>query len=350
MTPHRPALHRLDDGYTFCRVVNGCWQLAAGHSARRLDSERVLSGLERLARAGFVTFDCADIYTGVEELLGELRRRLALAGIDIGIHTKFVPDRSALASLSRRDVERTVHRSLRRLGVERLDLVQFHWWDWSVPGWAEAALWLDELRRRGDIARLGVTNTDTVRLAEILDAGVPIVTAQVQYSLLDRRPENGLAQLCRRRGVALLCYGSLAGGFLSETWLDRPPPAPPLANRSLEKYRLMIDEAGGWKPFQHLLARLDRIARRHGATVANVASRWVLDRPAVGAVILGATGDRHLDENRRLFEMELGAAELGELESYLGEHPGPPGDVYSVERQWRGPHARLLRTDLNRDA
>ncbi len=343
-----PTRFQLDDGYSFCSVINGCWQLASGHSGRSLDREALLAELAELARAGFDTFDCADIYTGVEELLGELRRRLLPEGIEIAIHTKFVPDRSELAGLTRRSVERIVHRSLRRLGVERLDLVQLHWWDWQVPGWIDAASWLDDLRRTGDIARLGVTNTDTVHLAEMLDAGVPILTDQVQYSLLDRRPEHGLADFCREQGVELLCYGTLAGGFLTGRYLDTAAPTPPFDNRSLEKYRLMIDESGGWPRFQGLLERLAEVAARHGVEVANVAARWVLDRPGVGGIILGATGAHHLEENLQLFELEIDAADHRRLADFLAEHPGAPGDVYSGERQWDGPHAAILRTDLSR--
>ena len=348
MTPHAPTRFQLADGYSFARLINGCWQLAAGHSGHRPGNEELLGGLEELARAGFTTFDCADIYSGVEELLGELRRRLSPEGVDIEIHTKFVPDRGALRGISRRYVREIVHRSLQRLGVDRLDLVQYHWWDWEVPGWIDVALWLDELRRQGDIGRLGMTNTDVVHLAEILEAGVPIVTNQVQYSLLDRRPDNGLAAFCREQGVELLCYGALAGGFLSARWLGSPEPTAPLANRSLVKYRLIVDELGGWRELQTLLATLGAIAERHEVSLANVAARWVLDRPAVGAIIVGAGGAAHLEENLRLFDLELDDEDQRALGRLLAERPGPPGDVYSLERDWSGPHAAILRTELNR--
>jgi aryl-alcohol dehydrogenase-like predicted oxidoreductase len=348
MTSHAPTRFQLADGYSFTRLINGCWQLAEGHAPQRPGREELLAGLEELARAGFTTFDCADIYTGVEELLGELRRRLSPEGVEIEIHTKFVPDRGMLAGISRRYVREIIHRSLARLGVDRLDLVQYHWWDWHVPGWIDVALWLDELRRQGDIGRLGMTNTDVVHLAEILEAGVPIVTNQVQYSLLDRRPENGLSAFCREQGIELLCYGTLAGGFLTERWLGAAEPAAPLANRSLVKYRLIVEELGGWPELQLLLATLAAIAARHDASVANVATRWVLDRPAVGAVVVGTAGSAHLEDNLRLFDLELDDADRRTLGRLLTENPGPPGDVYSMERDWNGPHAAILRTELNR--
>jgi len=347
MSRDLPQRFRLLDGYDFPRLINGCWQLAERHSRRRLDRETTLQELETLARAGLTTFDCADIYTGVEELLGELRRRLRPEGLEIRVHTKCVPNRSTLQTIARRDIEQIIHRSLRRLGVEQLDLVQYHWWDFEVPDWIEAAQWLDELRRAGKIARLGLTNTDAPHLAELLESGVPIVTNQVQYSLLDRRPEHGLAAFCQDQGVQLLCYGSLAGGFLTDSYLGATAPEPPLANRSLVKYRLIVDELGGWEALQSILRPAAAIAERHGARLANVATRWVLDRPTVGAVIVGVADSRHLDSNLDLFNLHLDASDRRLLGRVLDALPGPPGDVYALERDWDGPHARIMWTDLN---
>ncbi len=349
MTRHAATRFQLADGYSFTRVINGCWQLAVGHSQTHRDRESLLGELEQLARAGLTTFDCADIYTGVEELLGELKRRLAPQGIDIEVHTKFVPDRAALPDVDRHYVEEIIHRSLNRLGVEQLDLVQYHWWDWTVPGWIDTALYLDELRRQGKIGRLGMTNTDVAHVARVLDAGVPLVSNQVQYSVLDRRPDNGMTDFCADQGIELLCYGTLAGGFLTERWLGAPNPDQPLENRSLVKYRLIIDEFGGWSAFQQLLRTLDGIAHKHGTSIANVATRWVLDRPSVGAAIIGVRGSHHLTSNLRVDDLELDADDRDAIDAELLDRSGPPGDVYSVERRWEGPHARVMWTDINSD-
>ena len=118
--------------------------------------------MDRFVDAGITTFDCADIYTGVEALIGEwLKRRGARgAAVPVQVHTKYVPDLDRLPTHSRADVVRGVDRSLARLGVERLDLVQLHWWDYDVPGYVDAAAWLDELRRAGKIRHVGLTNFD----------------------------------------------------------------------------------------------------------------------------------------------------------------------------------------------
>ncbi|HVS12975.1 MAG TPA: aldo/keto reductase [Thermoanaerobaculia bacterium] len=340
----------LAPGYRVHRLINGCWQLAAGHGAWGLGGERAaaLRHLEALWDEGRTTFDCADIYTGVEETLGELRRRLVARSGDpepIQIHTKLVPDRSALPGVDRSYVERIVDRSLRRLGVERIDLVQFYWWDEEVPGCVDAVGWLDELRRAGKVRLLGVTNFCARRLQPLLDAGLPIRTAQVQYSLLDRRPHRRLETLAREHGIALLGYGSLAGGFLAERFLGAPPP-PADENRSQTKYRLVIEEAGGWDAYQELLRRLSAVAARHGVGMAAVAVRWVLDQPQVAAAIVGASprGGEPLeplgfaldDEDRALLE-GAGLCELA-------------GDVYELEREPGGRHAAIMRYDLNREA
>ena len=221
---------RLAPGYTISCLLKGGWQLAGGHGA--VDPADALSDMDRFVDAGMTTFDCADIYTGVEALIGEwLKRRGARGGArPVQVHTKYVPDLDQLSTHSRADVTRGIDRSLARLGVACLDLVQLHWWDYGVPGYVEAAAWLDDLRRAGKIRNVGLTNFDQQRLSEVIAAGIPISAHQVQYSVLDRRPAEGMAALCADHGIGLLCYGALAGGFFSNRYLGRSAPTPPLEN------------------------------------------------------------------------------------------------------------------------
>ncbi|TIU64755.1 MAG: aldo/keto reductase, partial [Mesorhizobium sp.] len=270
----------LATGYTISRVIRGGWQLAGGHGA--IDREQAVADLIATLDAGIFTYDCADIYTGVEELFGAARLRLANErGLDAAarmkVHTKLVPDLERLAGISRDYIRSIVDQSLRRLKTERIDLVQFHWWDYAQPRYVEAMAWLDELRREGKVRNLGTTNFDTPRLAEILAAGIPLVSQQLQYSVLDQRPADRLAALAARNGVGFLCYGSVAGGFLSDRWLGAAEPATPLENRSLVKYKLIIDDFGGWDLFQQLLRALKTAGDRHGVDIATIASAWVLE-------------------------------------------------------------------------
>jgi aryl-alcohol dehydrogenase-like predicted oxidoreductase len=337
--------HFFADGYHISRLIKGSWHLAGGHGA--IERGAAIEDMARFVEAGITTFDCADIYTGVEALIGDFRRAYPAVAKTVQVHTKFVPDLDRLASVDANYVESIIDRSLQRLGMEALDLVQFHWWDYSVPGYVEAALALEALRTKGKIRRIGVTNFDTARLAELLAAGVRISTHQVQYSLLDRRPQGAMTDLCRAHGIGLLCYGTVLGGFLSERWLGRDEPGEPYANRSLTKYKLIIDDAGGWDTFQHLLKTLEPIAHRHGTDIASIGTAVVLDRPQVAAAIVGATNAAHLDAHRRLDAIRLAPDEHAAIGACLAAHTGPEGDVYTLERDRTGRHGRIMKYNLN---
>jgi aryl-alcohol dehydrogenase-like predicted oxidoreductase len=337
----------LAPGYSVARIVNGGWQLSAGHGAAPVDVRSAVAAMTRLAEAGFTTFDCADIYSGVEELIGRFLASYPRRS-EIQVHTKLVPDKSALGRVDRRYVERIVDRSLKRLGVERLDLVQYHWWDPAVPGAVETALALRELREAGKIRLLGATNFGVRELGAIVEAGVPVAVHQVQYSLLDRRPENGMVDLCAAHGIHLFCYGSLAGGFVSERHLGRGEPADPMPNRSLVKYRLIIEEFGGWGSFQELLGAVKRVADKHGVSVANVAARWTLERPQVAGVIVGARTAEHVRSNLATFGFELDDEDRRLLAAVTSRSAGPAGDVFGLERIPRGRHSAIMKTELNR--
>jgi aryl-alcohol dehydrogenase-like predicted oxidoreductase len=340
----------LDPEYSISRIIVGGWQFSAGHGAEGavgLDPEALLDGLVEL---GLTTFDCADIYTGVEELFGRfLRRRRSGEPGEIQIHTKFVPDLDVLPRIRRSHVERIINRSLSRLGVEALDLVQFHWWDFTVPGYVEVMHWLGALKEEGKIRHLGVTNFDQLHLAELVDSGAEIVSNQVQYSVLDRRPEKELAPYCREKGISLLCYGALAGGFLTDRYLGMEEPPGEMENRSLVKYRLIIEEMGGWKPYLALLGTLGGIARRRGVPLPSVALRYVLDGPGVAAAITGLASPAQAVEALKALDLRLEAEDVEALEEALRNVRPPPGPVYGLERDREGPHGVIMRYNLNEE-
>jgi aryl-alcohol dehydrogenase-like predicted oxidoreductase len=337
----------LAPGYDISRVLKGGWQLAGGHGS--IDAAAALVDMDRYVDAGITTFDCADIYTGVESLIGDWRRTRTDAAARIQVHTKYVPDLDRLAEHSRADVVRGIDRSLQRLGVDALDLVQLHWWDYDVPGYVEAAGWIDELRGAGKVRHLGLTNFDQPRLREFIDAGLPITSHQVQYSVLDRRPAAGMAAACAAESIGLLCYGALAGGFLSERWLSVPAPAEPLENRSLTKYRLIIEEFGGWSRFQQMLGVLRDIGARHGAGIGAVAMRWVLDQPNVAGIIVGVRHAGHLPAIASALALHLDAGDRDAISRVQAGAPGPAGEVYGLERVKGGTHASIMRYSLNRE-
>jgi len=339
----------LTDDYFITRVIVGGWQFSPGHGAHEASGTDPVELFSQLVDLGFTTFDCADIYQGVEEFLGRVRRRVAGSGGagPVRIHTKFVPDLDILPTIDRSYVEGIIDRSLTRLGVGCLDLLQFHWWDFDVPGFEEVGRWLAELRDKGKIRNLGVTNFDRRHLEALVSAGVPIVSNQVQYSVLDRRPATDLADYCRKQGIHLLCYGALSGGFLTDGWAGAPEPSPDTINRSLVKYRLIIGEAGGWEVFQSILTALKKVAHRHGVNSASVALRWVLDQPQVAATITGIDSLGHAMELREAFDLTLDEEDHGRIREALQAATGPSGPVYGLERDREGPHGRIMRYNLN---
>ncbi len=339
-------------------IIVGAWQLSAGHHRTPKSRTEALDIFDALLELGVTAFDCADIYTGVEELLGAWLGRLrGTHGIDLAgrvrIHTKLVPDRSALGAVDRAYVERIVDRSLERLGVERLDLVQFAWWDYAEPGYVDAALWLAELVSAGKVGAVGVTNFDVTHLSELIEAGVPVRTNQLQYSAIDHRPAGHMAAFCQDRDIPMLCYGTLAGGFLTDRWLGRPDPVPAgtdhraLPTRSLTKYRLIVDELGGWDALQGLLRTLRAIADRHDASIAQVAVRYVLSRPGVSSAIVGLSTPERIADCVAAAGLSLDAEDLEAIAAHVDRAPGPSGPVFGLEREPGSKHAGIMKYDLN---
>jgi aryl-alcohol dehydrogenase-like predicted oxidoreductase len=335
----------LRDGYSISRIIKGGWHLAGDHGA--IEPRQAVSDMATFVEAGITTFDCADIYTGVELLIGEFRRTYPSLAPRVQVHTKFVPDLSDLRYVDGKYVEGIIDRSLQRLGMECLDLVQFHWWDFSVRRYVETALELERLRRAGKIAHLGVTNFDTPHLQQVVEAGVPIVSHQLQYSLIDDRPDYRMVNFCRAQGIVLLCYGTVGGGFLSERWLGKPAPRSDLNNRSLVKYKLIIDDFGGWDLFQQLLEVLAEIAGKHSTDIASVATRAMLDKPQVAACIVGATNTAHLQAHGGIGELRLDADDLDSIAAVTDYRRGPREDVYVLERDRSGRHGQIMKYELS---
>jgi len=333
----------LAPGYSIAKIINGCWQLTPDHGGGPESEKQVLKRFAELVDHGFTTFDCADIYTGTEEMLGRFRGTLADPD-SIQVHTKFVPDKTTLAELDDATIDAVIDRSRRRLDVDALDLVQFHWWDYSVTGLDRLYDRLLRAQEAGRIRHLGVTNFNTDYLLGLIDQSPSIVSMQAQYSLIDRRPERQMVDACDKAGVGILAYGALAGGFLSDRYRRRP--APEALNRSLTKYRLIIDDAGGWDAFQGLLDVLSAIADKHGTGIDRVAARWVLDRPSVAAVILGVGSRSRAAENQALGRLALDEADRTAIDDCLVSLSIPEGDPYDLERDPDSIHSGIIRTNL----
>ena len=328
-----PSVERceLAPGFTVSRVLTGLWQIADLESdGNALDPSAAAREMAPYVEAGFTAFDMADHYGSSEIIAGTFARQ---NGPSTGVEllTKWVPKPGRI---SRDTVRAAVDLSLSRLKADRLDLLQFHAWAYHDPGWLDCLFWLQELRDEGLIGHLGLTNFDTAHLRIVLASGIDVVSNQVCYSLIDGRAEGGMTELCDAHGVKLLAYGTVAGGFLTERWLGAPEPDwDRLETASLMKYGRFIRVAGGWEPLQSVLQAIADVARKHGVSMANVACRYVLERPAVGGIIIGARLGRsdHIEDNLRLFDFSLDEEDVERIEgarARLTPVPGDCGDEY----------------------
>ncbi len=316
----------LAEGLTISRVVNGLWQIAdLERDGRAFDLDQAALAMSPYVEAGLTTFDMADHYGSAEVIAGmfggERAERL----------TKWAPKPGPV---SREDVLEAVERSLKRLRTDQIDLLQFHAWTYSDPSWLDALFHLQDLKREGLIRHIGVTNFDAAHLRIAVRTGIEIVSNQVSFSLLDGRAAAELSDFCIAHNVRLLAYGTLLGGFLTEAWLGREEPDwDALGTWSHMKYGRFIRAAGGWAAFQQLLRRIDAVATKHGAPMAAVASRWVLDHEAVAGVIVGTrlSKSAHIEDTLRIFDLTLDEEDRKLLEKgrrYLKALPGDCGDEY----------------------
>lgn len=308
MTSQNERKYQLAHDLQISRILNGMWQVAGAHGY--IDPTSAINSMMNYHNAGFTTWDLADIYGPAENFVGDFRRKLSKekgeqALVDVKALTKFVPNPSIM---TRPIVEQSINASLSKMDLKTLDLLQFHWWDYTDTNYLNALDYLSELRDEGKIKHVGLTNFDTERMQVMFDHGLNLVSNQVQYSLIDLRPEVKMEKFCKQHDIGLLTYGTLCGGLVSEKFLGKPEPLRgDLNTASLQKYKNMIDSWGGWSLFQELLRTLDEIAHKHGVSIANVATRYILDKPQVAGVIIGVRlgiAD-HIAENNRVFDMKL---------------------------------------------
>jgi aryl-alcohol dehydrogenase-like predicted oxidoreductase len=329
--------YKLNPDLTVCRILNGMWQVAGGHGY--IDHEKAVEDMIKYHNSGFTTWDLADIYGPAEDLIGEFRRRLLkLRGKEeldrIQALTKWVP---RPGKITRSTVIENIQKSLNRMNVSSIDLLQFHWWDYNNPYYMDALKYLTDLRDNGIIKNIGLTNFDTERVQIMMDADLPIVSNQIQYSIIDRRPEVKMIPFCQKHDISLLAYGSLCGGLMSDRYLEREKPsAAELDTLSLRKYYQMIEAWGGWNLFQEVLSNLKAAAQKHKVSIANIATRYILDSPAVAGVIIGTRLGivDHRASNEQVFNLKLDRSDLDAIDAVckksnnLYEKIGDCGDEY----------------------
>ena len=228
------------------RVVTGLWQVAdMEREGQALDLEAMAAAMLPYAQAGLTTFDMADHYGSAEDVVGVFSKTYGTEK-PVQLLTKWVPEPGPVSKAA---VRAAIERSLTRMQTERLDLLQFHTWSYADSSWLDCLFYLQELREEGLIANLGLTNFDTAHVGVVVNSGIEVVSNQVCFSLLDQRASREMTALCLEHGIKLLAYGTVAGGLLTERWLDEPEPALDEGTWSQMKYKRFIREAGGWGVF-----------------------------------------------------------------------------------------------------
>lgn len=312
--------------FTVPRLFNGLWQLSS-NAWGSAPTPKIRRQMAHYAEHGYTAFDMADHYGSSELLFGQFRNSSTNPG-SIFCATKWCVFRQT--NPTRAVVEAAVQERLDRIQSASVDLLQFHWQDYSDKGYLVALQHLQDLKAEGKIGNIGLCNFDTIRTDEICTSLGPgsIVSNQIQFSLIDTRPLHGMADVCEKHNLKLLTYGTLCGGFLSDKWFGAPEPDLYSGNLtpSQRKYLDMIVKAwGDWTLFQELLGALRAIGDRHGGvSIANVATRWVLDHPCVGAVIIGTRLgiSDHTEDNQKVMSLRLNDADRASLETVLDRSNG----------------------------
>src|SRR3972149_3625040 len=297
MTLQNERRYQLAPNLQISRILNGMWQVAGGHGY--IDPTSAINSMIDYHNTGFTTWDLADIYGPAEDFVGDFRHKLRQVQGESALDnvqalTKFVPNPG---TMTRPVVEQSINESLSKMDLTILDLLQFHWWDYNDTNYLNALDYLSELRDEGKIKHIGLTNFDTQRMQVMIDHDLNLVSNQVQYSLIDVRPEIKM-----------------------EKFLGRPEPLRGHLNTaSLQKYKNMIDAWGGWILFQELLRTLDEIARKHSVSIANVATRYILDKPQVAGVIIGVRLGiaEHIADNLRVFDMKLDGDDYSKIKAVI---------------------------------
>jgi aryl-alcohol dehydrogenase-like predicted oxidoreductase len=269
---------------------------------------------------------------GVELIVGEHN---ATSALKLTAFTKWCPQENGVKTYENADA--AVESALKRLNQKQIAVLQYHVWDYTDNTYLHNLTHLTALQQQGKIAHIGLTNTDAAHLELLINSGFRIVTNQVSTSVIDRRVITGrLNDVCLKYGVGILAYGTLMGGFLSEKWLGKSEPVDiNELNWSLRKYLRFIWAAGGWDAYQTVLKAMDVVAKNHQVPISAVATRYVLDIPAVAAVIVGSRlsegSESYVDANLQVFSFDLTKEDIrliAKAQEGLKDVPGDCGDEY----------------------
>jgi aryl-alcohol dehydrogenase-like predicted oxidoreductase len=280
----------------------------------------------RAVEAGINFFDTANMYSlgASEEITGRAIRKYANRD-EVVIASKVyykMGDGPNLSGLSRKHIVQSCEASLRRLGVDAIDLYYIHRWDGAVP-LEETLEALNDLVRWGKVRYLGASSGPAWQMARALSISerngwARFVAMQNHYNVIYREEEREMNPLCRHAGIGLVPWSPLARGMLA-----RPKPVDErvrgggTSRAELDGYsEALYDHPADW----NVVDAVERVATQRGASMAEVALAWLLSRPGVAAPIVGSTKMAHLDEALRAVNVTLTADECAQLEAPYEPH------------------------------
>lgn len=307
-------------------LITGLWQMAdQERDGKSFDLDAAAQALVDYARDGFDSFDMADHYGSAEIVAGMAHKAMRQAGeTPPTILTKWCPEPGEMDAGT---VRKGVETALQRLDLPTVDVMQFHWWRYESHQYLDALEQLMRLREEGLIREIGLTNFDAAHLHLIVKHGIEVASNQVCFSLLDRRAAGELSTVASANNVALLAFGTLCGGFLSERSLGAAEPQQ-IADWSRMKYKRFIDTSGGWAPFQGLLRAMNGVAEKHDVSLTNIATAWTLAHPAITSTIIGTRlGEgQHRADNKRALTVPLTQEDHALIDDALAGLDAIPGD------------------------
>ena len=277
--------------------------------------------VQRSLDAGINFFDTADGYAGgqSEVMLGKAlgaRRKDVVLSTKIGFRTG-TPITQAGSSM--RHILNSAEQSLKRLGTDYIDLLSIHRFDAYTP-FEESARALENLVSRGLVRYVGFSNFTAWQAAKFLGIQnargyAPFIAAQMYYSLVGRDLEHEVVPFCQDAGIGIVVWSPLASGFLSGRYTRQDPTGG--KGRLTQFDILLIDKEKGY----NLIDRMRQIASQHKATVAQIALAWLLSKPYVSTILLGASKLSQLEDNLGAANIQLSDPEVTELDALTAPAP-----------------------------
>jgi aryl-alcohol dehydrogenase (NADP+) len=309
-------------GLKVSRVCLGCMSFGNGFDWM-LPEEPSFAIVRKALDLGINFFDTADVYSAgqSEEILGRALKSFGVKRDDVVVATKVYQPMGPgpnQRGLSRKHIAQSIDDSLRRLGMDYVDLYQIHRFDLETPV-EETLSALTDLIRVGKVRYIGASTMAAYQFSRMLHKADQLglarfVSMQNNYSLLYREEEREMIPLCREEGVGLIPYSPIGGGLLAGS----------RRTNTVRSHSVMARDRFNRKADEAVIDAVATVARKRGVGPAEVAIAWLLAQPGVTAPIVGATKVSHLEDSVKAVGTRLTAEETTALESVYETQPPLP--------------------------